>query len=180
MQQNPGSLPGQSKEKEMELPAAGTLRLHGESLTNVLIVGGSAERRDQVARAFHQESPLRTGAFVHVDCARDEAGLQQALQEWTSETAPPGPNPYRAAERGTLYVDPVERLSQDTQRLLLALAKQLQGQHGTRGRSCPGRLVAGNPNVLTDAIAAGRFMAALQDALDKVRVQLDEVTPGTV
>jgi DNA-binding NtrC family response regulator len=164
----------------MELPAAGSLRLHRESLTNVLIVGGSAERRDQVARAFHQESPLRAGGFVHVDGARDEGDLRLALLAWTSDLPQPTPNPYRAAEHGTLYVDQVERLSEETQKLLLKLARQLQDPRGNPvEQPCAGRLVAGSSVSLADAITAGHLMAPLHDALDKVRVQLDEVAPGT-
>jgi DNA-binding NtrC family response regulator len=147
-----------------------------------LVVGGTAERREQVARAFHQESPLRLGAFVHVDCTRDEDRLRVALQEWTGAATPTtgfDVNAYRAAEQGTLYLDPVAQLSPDTQQLLLALARRLHGGPvGGDDAPCAGRLVTGNPTGLAEAVSAGRFMAALYDALDKVRVELETAAPG--
>lgn len=149
----------------------------------MLVVGGTAERRDQVARAFHQESPLRAGAFVRADCARDEEPLRVVLEEWTATNPSPvetGTNPFRPAEHGTLYLDPVERLSADTQRLLLALARRLHGEPvGQADRPCAGRLVTGNPRGLAEAVSEGRFIAALYDALDKVRVELEPEAPGT-
>src|SRR2546427_190653 len=84
------------------------------------------------------------------------------------------PNPCRAAERGTLYLDQVDRLSLDTQRLLVALARRLGGGPITGGDApCAGRLVTGNPSGLAEAVAAGRFLSELLDALDRVRVQLE-------
>lgn len=139
-----------------------------------MVVGGTADRRDQVARAFHRESPLHDGPFVNVDCGQEEERLRSALQGWLEPGAAAEPNPYRAAERGTLYLDQVERLSADSQRLLLVLARRLGGGPITGGDApCAGRLVTGNPNGLAEAVAAGRFMPELLDALDRVRVQLE-------
>jgi len=180
--QKAGSYPGQSAGGGSDLPPARLIRLHRHSLTNVLVVGGTVQRRDQVARAFHQESPLRAGPFVSVDCTSEEDRLRSALQEWTAApTTASGSdvNPYRAAEQGTLYLDPVEHLSPDTQRLLLALARRLHGEPvGDDETPCAGRLVTGNPTGLAEAVSAGRFMAALYDALDKVRVELEAASPG--
>jgi DNA-binding NtrC family response regulator len=179
----PGPYREQSAGGGSGLPSARLIRLHRHSLTNVLVVGGTAERRDQVARAFHQESPLRTGPFVHVDCRREEERLRVALEDWTAaptDLIGTPMNPYRDAEQGTLYLDPVEQLSPDTQRLLLALARRLHGEPaGNNDAPCAGRLVSGNPRGLGEAVSEGRFMAALYDALDKVRVELEAGTPET-
>lgn len=179
MAQKTGSYPGQSAGGGSDLPPTRLIRLHRHSLTNVLVVGGTAQRRDQVARAFHQESPLRAGPFVSVDCTSEEDRLRSALQGWTSAPSTASDvNPYRAAEQGTLYLDPVEQLSPDTQRLLLALARRLHGEPvGGDETPCAGRLVTGNPMGLAEAVSAGRFMAALYDALDKVRVELEAASP---
>jgi DNA-binding NtrC family response regulator len=175
-----GSNTGLSAEGgEHEAPSAEVVRPHRDSLTNVLVVGGTAERREQVARAFHMESPLRSGAFVRVDCAREESRLRSALREWTGAAPASELNPLRAAERGTLFLDAVEHLSADSQGLLLAFARRLQSEaHGTEEPQGAGRLVTGNPTGLAPAVSEGRFLAALLDALDKVRVQLEDVTPG--
>jgi DNA-binding NtrC family response regulator len=164
---------------ESDFPAAGLARLQREGLTSVMVVGGSTERRDQVARAFHRESPLHDGPFVSVDCGHDEERLRAALTAWLEPDSAAEPNPYRAAERGTLYLDQVERLSPDSQRLLLALARRLGGGPITGGDApCAGRLITGNPNGLAEAVAAGRFMSELLDALDRVRVQLEASPHG--
>ena len=183
MEQKPGPPPAQSTRGGAAVPPARLVRIHRHSLTNVLVVGGTAERRDQVARAFHQESPLRAGPFVNVDCTREEDRLRVALQEWTATATPAiaaEVHPYQSAEQGTLFLDHVERLSPDTQRFLLALARRLHGEAvGRPDGPCAGRLVTGNPRGLAAAVSEGRFMAALYDALDKVRVELETTAPGT-
>lgn len=160
-------------------PSANLSRPRRDGLTNVLIVGGTAERREQIARAFHRESPLREGPFVPVDCALEEDLLRAALEGWVG--AGVASNPYSAAERGTLYLDPVAQLSAETQVLLLELARRLHGQPAPAAEAKgAARLVTGNPTELADAVSRGTFMAALRDALDKVRVQLDVATPGGI
>src|SRR5262245_61284692 len=164
--------PGKTGESSA-LPSSRLIGLHRHSLTNVLVVGGNAVLRDQVARAFHRESPLGGGAFVTVDCSRDGERLRLALQGWTSPADAPGVNPLAVAERGTLYLDQVEQLDLDVQRLLLALTRAMQADAGL-GSQGPraGRLVVGNIRPLAEAVAEGRFIAGLYDALDKVRVEL--------
>ncbi|HKQ57302.1 MAG TPA: sigma 54-interacting transcriptional regulator [Candidatus Eisenbacteria bacterium] len=181
MSSKPGSYSsGKSGEGGGALPSARLIGLHRHSLTNVLIVGGNEALREQVARAFHRESPLGGGAFAIVNCAREEDRLRTALLDWT-EGGEQGVNPLQVAEQGTLYLDMVEHLDLDTQRLLLALARQIQGEPaiGAQGARA-GRLVVGNPRGLADLAADGRFMPALYDALDKVRVELGPtVEPST-
>lgn len=179
MVQKPGSYPpGKATGGGAPLPPARLIGLHRHSLTNVLIVGGSAALRGEVALAFHRESPLCGGPFVAVDCASEEDRLCSALRAWTSGSSESEPNPFRAAEQGTLFLDPVDRLSPDTQQLLLALAQRLQGGPiGVAERPCAGRLVAGNPRALADTVSEGRFLPALCDALDKVRVELAPAAP---
>lgn len=180
MPQRPGAFPTGEPARGDEgssIPPAQLIRLHRHSLTNVVVIGGTSARRAEVARSFHRESPLRGAAFVAVDAASDGEALSGALAAWTGEHEDPG-HPYAGAEHGTLFVDQVERLSPESQRLLLALAKRLLGEPA-QGRevACPGRIVVGNAVALAPAVGAGRFLATLYDALDKVRVEL-EVPPG--
>ena len=180
MAQKPGSYPpGKAGGGGASLPPARLIGLHRHSLTNVLIVGGTAAQRAEVARAFHRESPLCGGSFVAVDCRDDQERLRMALEGWAAASDSSDPNPFAAAEHGTLYLDPIEQLSPDTQRLLLGLARRLHGESvGRRERPCAGRLVAGNPRGLPALVSEGRFLPALQDALDKVRVELEVAAPG--
>jgi DNA-binding NtrC family response regulator len=144
----------------------------------VVVVGGTPDRRIQVARAFHRESPLRGAEFVVIDARVDDERLMSALLAWTGDVRAPEPNPLASAGHGTLFIDHVERLSPESQRLLLGLAERILGAP-SQGADVPGpgRVVAGNPRPLAAAVAEGRFSDSLYDALDKVRVEL-EVPPG--
>jgi DNA-binding NtrC family response regulator len=138
------------------------------------VLGGTVEQREAVARAFHQSSPVRRGPFLSVDCAREEPRLSRALQSWLMPDGAGGdPNPLRESERGTLYLDAVGSLSAPTQRLLLILARRLQGEPLTMGDGPgPFRLAAGSPEDLEEAVEQRRFSSALYDCLDKIRVGL--------
>jgi len=136
-------------------------------------------QRDRVARTFHNESPLRAGPFVSVDCGADQDRLRQALRAWTSSGSSSPTNPFQDAEEGTLYLERVEDMPPDTQPFLLALALRLQGELiGETGWPCAGRLVAGNPHPLTVAVSEGRFDPCLYDALGKVQVDLGPGVPA--
>jgi len=159
------------------MPPAQLIRLHRHSLTNVVVIGGTAARRTEVARSFHRESPLRGAEFLAVDASREDEALRRALGAWTGEQPDAG-HAYAGAEHGTLFIDQVEQLSSESQRLLLGLARRLLGEPATgREVACPGRIVVGNTTALVTAVSEGRFLAALYDALDKVRVEL-EVPPS--
>ena len=96
-----------------------------------------------------------------------------ALRAWASAGSSSPTNPFREAEEGTLYLERVEDVPPDTQPLLLALALRLQGDRvGGIEWPCAGRLVVGNPRPLAAVVSEGRFDPALDDALDKVRVEL--------
>lgn len=138
-----------------------------------MVIGGNVSQRDRVARTFHRESPLSAGAFVGVDCGADRERLDLALRAWAASDHPSATHPFRDAEEGTLYLDHVADVPPDTQPFLLALALRLQGEPvGAAGGPCAGRLVVGNPYPLSVAVSEGRFDPALNDALDKVRVEL--------
>jgi DNA-binding NtrC family response regulator len=142
-----------------------------------MVIGGTAARRNEVARSFHRESPLRGAAFVAVNAASEGDTLRHALTAWTG-TPIDDEHPLAGAEHGTLFIDYVDRLSPENQTLLLALGRRLLGEP-TPGRevACPGRMVVGNPRPLTRAVADGTFLGTLYDALDNVRVEL-EVPPS--
>lgn len=86
----------------------------------MLVLGGTAEMRMDVAQAFHRESRLRRGPFVCLDGARHEQELHRALETWLSgPTAGPWSDPLHAAACGTLFLDGVDGLTPRTQSLLL-------------------------------------------------------------
>jgi len=161
-------------------PPRRLLRLHRHSLSHVLVLGGRADERARAALAFHRTSPLRLGPFVRVECGRDEARVVLSLRSWLAGgEAAAGACPLRAAERGMLFLDDVDRLSTPAQRLLLAfVARRLDPTRGADPDSWGGRLAAGTAENLDFAAARGTFLPALYDCLDKVRIELDGLRHG--
>jgi DNA-binding NtrC family response regulator len=146
----------------------------GLNLSHLLVVGGSPAERLCVARAVHGESVLRLGPFVAVDCATEEPKLREALSDWLGFAGRTNSaHPLWSAERGTLFLDAIGRLSADTQQQLLAFAaRDLLNSSGREARGA-GRLAAGCDEDPWDLVAQGRFLAQLADVLDKIRVDLD-------
>lgn len=154
-------------------PPAGLLHLHRRTLVNVLILGGTAEARRDVAWVFHRESRLCRGHLVQVDGERDQPRLIAALEAWTFASRPAcRPDPLRAAETGTLFLDSVERLTPRAQELLLAFASRRGSWWEDDETPWVGRLVVGGGSGLVEAVTQGRFSAGLFDLLDKVRIEL--------
>jgi DNA-binding NtrC family response regulator len=147
------------------------MQLHRNSLTPVLIVGGSEQRRAEMAKAFHDQSPVRTGLFTTLDCASEEPILEAALRCWLSATAPGvAENPLRACARGTLFLDHLEALSLPVQRPLLALLNRFDPHNGPCARLTVGCATDPGP-----AMQAGTLLPALLDRLDKVRIELGDL-----
>jgi DNA-binding NtrC family response regulator len=139
------------------------------TLTSVLILGGSPDDRTQLARSFHRESPNHAGAFVRVE-GSDEAPLAVALQDFLSAAGAPEHNPIRQAAGGTLFIDAISGLTVHTQRLLLELLTRTEG---TAAGLCRWRLVTGDRTDPSAEVEEGRFLPALYDCLDKLRIELE-------
>jgi len=153
-------------------PPARFFVLHERDRISVLVVGGSPGRRLQVAHAFHRRSRLRRGPFVCIDAGREEAVLRDALRSWGSREGA-GSDPVAAAQQGTLFIESVSMLSDETQRLLLEFClRHLNATPQTSAHPWIGRLVVGDGYRVRRAVRAGAFSPALYDAVDKVRVDL--------
>ncbi len=140
---------------------------------NLLVLHGTRSERDEIAREFHSFRPSPAGGFLKFDCRSDDQSLQSAVRAWLSEDGlAPDPPALMGDGRGTLFLDAVEALSRESQRILCVFLKRLAEATAT-GRSRPiGRLIAGSRTDLDREVAAGRFMPQLYDALDKARVEL--------
>jgi DNA-binding NtrC family response regulator len=159
-------------------PPAELLKMHRHSLTTLLVIGGQAVDRRAVAYSFHRESPLKHGPFVAVDCRVDERRLRTALQALLANTAPdPGPDPVRAAWCGTLFLDDVEALPDDAQRLLLCFARHTLGGSVADGSGWPVRIAAGAREDF-EPFAPSGILPELVDEIDKIRLHLDHVEVG--
>ena len=171
---NPTLCPAQRDGHSATMTLPGRAVGNAFNLSHVLVVGGNAAERLEVARTYHDESALRLGAFVALNCARREAQLRDSLRHWLGFAGAAGaPHPLWSAERGTLYLDGVGRLSSETLLLLLEFASREPQSPPGHGRGGVGRLAVGTDEDLWDLVARGRFPARLADALDKIRVELD-------
>ncbi|MEO5619197.1 MAG: sigma 54-interacting transcriptional regulator [Candidatus Eisenbacteria bacterium] len=153
-----------------QAPPSSFQRLRQPGLANLLITGGESGERARIAREFHAASWLRMGPFVmanarHVDWP---AALLQALLRHTARVVD---TPLLRAEGGTLLLDEIDHLSVDAQRLLFEFLRR-----GRSDRACDvgwaGRIAAGATGDLGVLVANGRFLAPLQDALDKIHIDL--------
>lgn len=141
------------------------------SLAHLLVIGGSAAERLRIARLVHDESALRLGPFIALDCAREEPKLQNALSDWLGTA--PAAHPLWSAERGSLFLDSIGEISQETQVQLLAFASRELSSVPAPERRGAARLMVGSDEDLWDLVAQGQFLAQLADVLDKIRVDLD-------
>ena len=156
------------------VPSASLLRLNRNTFSNVLVVGGAPEQRAALAGVLHRDGRLRDAQFCAVDAAQDRDRLYRSLLAWLGHD--PGPAPLDC-ERGTLFVDDVAALPIDVQRLLIALARRLDGAPADSRRGPgPSRLAAGCGSEPAGEVMHGRLLAALHDSLDKLTVHLDSVT----
>ena len=152
-------------------PPAELLRLHRHSLTTLLVIGGQASDRQAVAFSFHRSGGLKQGPFVSLDCRSEASRLRTALQSLLANAAPdPGPDPVRAAWCGTLFLDGVEALPDDTQRLLLCFAQHTLGGSVASEDGWPVRLAAGSAG----PHASDGLLGELLDEIDKIHVDLSE------
>jgi DNA-binding NtrC family response regulator len=75
------------------------------------------------------------------------------------------------AEGGTLFLDEIEYFHLDTQRLLFEFLRRGRSD-GARDAGWAGRFAAGSTVDLGRMVASGRFLGPLQDALDKLHIDL--------
>lgn len=154
-------------------PARRLIRLHRHSLSHLLLVGGTAEERERLAREFHRGSPLRRGPFVRLDADHEALRLCCALVNvLCAVTGERHDDPLRASEGGTLFLDRVTHLSPAIQRLLFHV---LASPPVVSASPYFGRLAVGSDEPPEDVAAVGRFLPELFDILDKVRVDLPAV-----
>lgn len=158
------------------VPSASLLRLNRNTLPNVLALGGAAADRRAIVLALHRASRLRELPFCAVDARTEQLVLHASLMRWLRHEEGPAP---LACERGTLFMDEIQHLAHELQRLLLAYARRLEDlPPDARLGPGPARLAAGCRGDLAVHVLSGSFLAPLHDSLDKMCLDLRVERPG--
>jgi DNA-binding NtrC family response regulator len=160
-----------------------TLEHNSTSLPNVLVIGRDGTRRELVARRFHA-SFQKSGVFTALRCRKGSQGPKSKFLNLffalTRDGQCPGSRNSELLCGGTLFIDEIEKMDLEGQRICFEFLKQLQRLRNERPGEMGLRVVAGLGKDLSEATAQGGFLPELLDLLDKVRVELDAACKETL
>jgi len=163
--------------------------------SNVLVLGESGTGKEVVARAIHDSSPRRGGAFVAVNCGAIPADLLESELFGHEKGAFTGAytarrGRFEIAEGGTLFLDEIGDMSLPMQvKLLRVLQERVFERVGNHQPiRCNVRIIAATHRDLDEAIARGAFrgdlfyrlnvfpieMPSLRERLDDLELLISE------
>ncbi len=136
--------------------------------SSVLVLGESGTGKEVVARAIHESSPRRNGAFVAVNCGAIPSELLESELFGHEKGAFTGAyasrrGRFEIAEGGTLFLDEIGDMSLPMQvKLLRVLQERVFERVGNHQPiRCDVRIIAATHRNLEDAIARGQFRGDL-------------------
>ena len=140
----------------------------GARRDSVLVLGESGTGKELVARALHELGPGRAAPFMAVNCASLPETLIEAELFGAEKGAFSGATErrdglFRAAGRGTIFLDEIGELSLSAQaKLLRALQeRRIRPVGGTDESAFAARVVMATHRNLESALEEGRFRADL-------------------
>ncbi len=145
----------------------------------ILLLGESGTGKSVLARAVHDRSLFKDGAFVTVSCPSLSRELLESELFGHVKGAFTGAvrdtwGRVAAAESGTLFLDEIGELPLEIQPKLLRLLQERQyerlGEHKTRTTNA--RVVAATNKDLKECIRAGTFREDLYYRLDVISVRI--------
>jgi len=132
--------------------------------TTVLILGETGTGKELVARAIHKRSKRTNRAFIRVDCAAIPPSLIASELFGHEKGAFTGAvqrriGRFEAAEGGTIFLDEVGELPQETQVSLLRVLQEREFERIGSNRAIPVdvRVLAATNRDLGSAVAQGKF-----------------------
>lgn len=166
---------GQSMQGIVEM-----LRIFARQEETVLLAGPTGAGKARLARWCHEHSPLKLGPFEVLDLGTVPEDLQLAeLFGWKkgafANAAKDTPGCIARAEKGTLYIDDVEKLSANAQAGLLRVLeerryRQLGDSDGDRSTAV--RFIIGTSADLRKLVDEGKFRADLYHRINVLTVRL--------
>jgi formate hydrogenlyase transcriptional activator len=136
--------------------------------SSVLILGETGTGKELFAKAIHDLSPRRSGAFVRADCACIPAGLLESELFGHEKGAFTGAisrnvGRFELADKGTLFLDEVGDIPLDLQSKLLRVLQQQEFERlgSTKTMHTDFRLVAATNKDLAGMVAQGTFRSDL-------------------
>ena len=147
---------------------------------SALVIGKNAGERESVARALHRANREADGPFLKVQAAQEEALLKQAIEGWLQEssTGESSPRLLDRLQHGSLFLDQVEALGPESQRLLLEFLEAEDAGENPARQPWKGQLITGSESSLRVAVKEGRFDSNLALRLERVRIVLDPEQAG--
>lgn len=142
-------------------------RLEG-SLVSVLVEGESGTGKELIARALHENSPVKSGPFVALNCGALDRSLVRSELFGHKKGAFTGAfgestGAFAEAEGGTLFLDEIGELPLDIQPVLLrVLESGAYSRVGeTRSRPSKVRIIAATHRSLKEDVQEGLFRSDL-------------------
>lgn len=146
---------------------------------NVLITGDSGAGKDAIAFYVHSKSNRATQSFVKIDCATLPSGLLEAelfgFERGAFTGASEGkPGRLEASHRGTLVLDEIAYLTNDSQAKLLRVieTREFERLGGRRTIKVDARLIALTNVDLSDAVKRQHFREDLYYRLNVVHIKI--------
>lgn len=156
-----------------------TIRKAAPSALTVLIEGETGTGKELVARAIHELSERSERPFVPVNCAAIPRELIESELFGYDKGAFTGATgakdgKFKAADRGTIFLDEVADMSLDTQAKVLRVLEQKEFQRvgGSQTYQADVRVIAATNKDLWRAVEEGKFREDLYYRLNVVPIRL--------